>query len=201
MKTRNIFTAIILSFTFIIVYNLSAFSYYCQTIRNDVVRLHILANSDSQEDQELKLKVRDAVLSEAELLTESVSSHEEALFIISSETDIICEIARKVINQNGYDYSVSAETVTEYFSTREYDGITIPAGRYNAIRITIGEGKGKNWWCMMFPSVCIPAADGNSIENVFNESQKNVTMNTSEYIIRFRIVEYFEMLKHRFSDD
>ena len=201
MKTRNIFTAIILSFTFIVIYNLSAFSYSCQTIRNDVVRLHILANSDSQEDQELKLKVRDAVLSEAELLTESVLSPEEALCIISSETDIICEIARKVINQNGYDYTVSVETVTEYFSTREYAGITIPAGRYNAIRITIGEGKGKNWWCMMFPSVCIPAADGNSIENVFNESQKNVTMNTSEYIIRFRIVEYFEMLKHRFSDD
>ena len=201
MKTRNIFIALLLSMTFLIVYNFSVFSYSCQTVRNDVVRLHILANSDAKQDQELKLKVRDAILTETSLLTDSVSSSEEALYVISNETDALRDIAQKVVNMNGYDYTVKAETVSEYFSTRVYDGITIPAGRYNAVKITIGEGKGKNWWCMMFPSVCIPAAEGNSVEKVFNQKQKNITMNTSEYEVRFRIVEYFEQFKHLISDN
>lgn len=199
MKIRNITVAFVLSLTFLIVYNLSAFSYSCQTIRDDAVRLHILANSDSQQDQELKLEVRDAILRQSGVLTQSVDSGNEALTVIGSAIGEIQKIAEEAVNENGYGYKVKAEIVSEYFSTRVYDDITVPAGRYHAVKITIGEGKGQNWWCMLFPSVCIPAAEGNSAEKVFSEEQYRMVKNASEYELRFKFIEYFELLKCRFS--
>lgn len=197
---RNLCVAATVSAFFLLFYNISAFSYSCQTVRDDVVRLHILANSDSQEDQQLKLKVRDAILNECPDLFKNAHSADEAQTVLGSGIDNLKNIAEKTVSENGYDYCVSVYLDEEYFTARSYNEVTLPAGKYNALKIIIGNGKGQNWWCVMFPSVCLPAAEGNSIDSVFNDSQKNLVINTSDYEVRFKIMEYIEMIKYRINN-
>lgn len=196
LKFRNLCIATSISIVFLLFYNISVFSYSCQTIRDDVIRLHILANSDSREDQQLKLKVRDAILLECPDIFENTKSTEEAKKIIESQLEELTAITEKTIKENGYKYNVEVYFINEYFTTRVYDDVTLPAGKYLALKIIIGNGEGKNWWCVMFPSVCLPAAESNSIDTVFNNNQKDIVINTSKYEVRFKLLEYIEEIKH-----
>lgn len=192
----NLTVGIIVSMSFLLLYNISTFAYTCQTLRNDVIRLHILANSDSQEDQDLKLKVRDAILNESENIFNGTITPETAKEKIEPELENIKKTAEKIIKINGFDYDVNVYLDNEYFTTRVYENITMPSGKYLALKIIIGEGQGKNWWCVMFPSLCLPAAEENKIDDVFNSKEKDIVCNTEKYEVRFKMVEYFEKIKN-----
>ena len=152
-KTMKIFVPIFLFLLLISAY-VTPFIQTSERISDDVFRLHILANSDNEEDQQLKLKVRDAVLKKGQNVFTDCSSLEEIIASCESNIDLFEETATECIKENGYNYSVNAYVDKEYFNTREYEEITLPSGIYNALKIEIGEAKGHNWWCVMFPPIC-----------------------------------------------
>ena len=166
-------------------------------ITDTVFRLHILAESDSDADQQLKLKVRDAVLEECSYLFENCENAEQSAAVAEENMDIIKETAERTIAENGGDYNVKCEVAEMYFDTRIYDDITMPAGEYTALRITIGSGKGKNWWCVMFPPLCIPVAAGEleDYEGVFTAEEIEMLNNPQNYECKFYILELIDKLK------
>jgi len=123
-------------------------------IADGVVRLHILANSDGADDQAVKILVRDALLPELTELLASADGKESACAALSAELEAIAMAAEAVLRENGYDYGARAGIARAYFPTREYGDIALPAGQYDALRIELGTGAGKNWWCMVFPPLC-----------------------------------------------
>lgn len=138
--------------------DLCSFGRECDVVRRDVVRLHIVANSDADDDQRVKLLVRDAILEQLGPLFETPRSQLEAKQLAASELMQVERIAREVLKVNGVSMPVNASVRRMYFPTREYDGFTLPAGQYDAVRVSIGSGSGHNWWCVMYPPLCIPAA-------------------------------------------
>ena len=129
-----------------------------EQLSDKVVRLHVLANSDSEEDQALKLLVRDAILERAEDLLSKSGDREEAEGLLRGRLLEFEQVAAAVIAQAGYDYPVRVELEDTQFPTKEYDGFTLPAGEYLALRVLIGEAKGQNWWCVVFPPLCTTAS-------------------------------------------
>ncbi|WP_066871751.1 stage II sporulation protein R [Clostridium mediterraneense] len=123
-------------------------------ISNKIIRFHVLANSDSDEDQELKFKVRDEVIKYMSPILDKSKSLDESREILKNNQDKVIEIAEKVIKEEGYNYSVRTELKRENFPVKTYGNITLPEGEYEAFRILIGEAKGQNWWCVMFPPLC-----------------------------------------------
>lgn len=160
-------------------------------ISDKVVRLHILANSDSAEDQELKLKVRDAILEESNIFLDGDYSRLEAEQVIVKNIGDINEIAERVIAENGYNYSVSSQLVNMEFDVREYDRVTLPAGNYDALRITIGNAEGKNWWCVMYPQFCLAPSISDDDLKYFKDSEVAVMTVPKRYKIKFKIAEFF----------
>ena len=130
------------------------FSQNCEDVCNEVLRLHIPANSNSVEDQKIKLELRDYLLSDEFGECESLNSAEELATEKLSEIEHKCT---EFLSQRGFDYGAKAELVSMYFTTREYDRLILPAGKYKAIRVTLGKGEGENWWCVIFPQLCLPA--------------------------------------------
>ncbi len=181
----------------ILVGGFTTFAADCNQIREDVLRLHILANSDSEEDQALKLKVRDRILREMGSTFETPETLEEAKNSAADHLEQVKEIAQDEIARNGYDYMVNAEIVNMYFTTRQYDTFTLPAGMYDAVRITIGKAEGKNWWCVLYPPLCLPAAQPQeALEEGFNEDEADLVTKNPKYEVRFAVVEWFEDLKN-----
>ncbi len=123
--------------------------------KDNFFRLHIRANSDLEEDQELKLKVRDAVLEVTSVLTEGTKSKTEAIDAVKAGLSLIEDAANEVLVENGSDQSLSVEVKREYFEYREYGNFYLPAGYYDSLIIELGNGQGHNWWCVVFPAVCI----------------------------------------------
>ncbi|HMM05350.1 MAG TPA: stage II sporulation protein R [Clostridiales bacterium] len=119
-----------------------------------LIRFHVIANSDSVCDQAVKLKVRDAVLEQVNDALSKAASKEEAAAILSSKSDAIIDTANAVLTAEGFSYTATAKLGTSVFPTKTYGSITLPAGKYNAYRIILGEGKGKNWWCVLYPPLC-----------------------------------------------
>lgn len=170
-----------------------------EKIYDSVVRLHVLANSDSDEDQALKLKVRDAILGYTSPKVIDSTSREEAISILENELDKIEEIAAKVIEEEGYDYSVEVTLTLEDYPTRNYESMSFPSGEYVSLRVLIGEAEGQNWWCVLFPPLCLSAATEKADnEDAFiavglNSDQYKIiteTQNTT-YYLRFKILEAF----------
>ena len=168
-------------------------------IYSNVLRLHVIANSDSAEDQELKLKVRDAVLSYADGLLMDADSREEAIGLTEAHLTILTEIARQTIAKAGRTDSVYLELGEEVYPTKSYEACCFPSGKYASLRIVIGEGKGQNWWCVLFPPMCVSAASADSAEDAFiavgfSADQYRIITDTSRptYRARFRILEVME---------
>lgn len=179
---------------------LSFFSFgaECGKIREDVVRLHILANSDSNEDQAVKLLVRDALLKSGEKLFSGLITKDDAAQALEDEKENLERIANEVLKDNGFDYTSYIYLVEEYFATREYEQFTMPAGKYLAIRVVLGEGIGHNWWCVMYPPLCIPAAsEKTDIDAVLGKNGVKLIKTNPKYEIRFKAVELFEKLKNK----
>ena len=194
---KAILVGLILS---VIVGNFSVFANKCSNIRESVLRLHILANSDSEADQALKLKVRDRILEETGELFEATNDLDDAETKATYHLEEVQQIAQDEIRKQGYDYPVHAEICTMFFDTRQYGDITMPAGTYDAVRITIGEAKGHNWWCVLYPPMCIPAAQPKQeLGDVLSEEEMEVVTAKPKYEIRFACVEFFERIKEAFA--
>ena len=172
-------------------------------LADKVVRLHVLANSDSEEDQALKLRVRDAVLEQATAILEQSADRREAESRLRGQLLELERIAAKEIAEEGYDYPVTVNLENTDFPTKEYDGFTLPAGEYLALRVIIGEGKGQNWWCVVFPPLCTAAsADVPASALAAGFSEEEVSLITEEnqgYVLKFKAVEWWETLKEKWD--
>ena len=170
-------------------------------LSNKVVRLHVLANSDSEEDQALKLLVRDAVLERAADVLVQTSDRAEAEGKLRGQLLEFERAAAEVIREEGYDYTVTVELADTEVPTRAYDGFTLPAGEYLALRVLIGEAAGQNWWCVVFPPLCTAAAADTSVSAMatgFTEEEiKLITEEDSGYILKFKVVEFWEELRQK----
>lgn len=168
-------------------------------IYDNVVRLHVLANSDSEEDQALKLKVRDAILAESGELFEHCATKEEAVCAIKQNMERIQRIAEKTVKDEGYDYPIEIKLGEEEYPTRVYESMAFPAGSYLSLRVLIGEGEGQNWWCVLFPPLCLSAASTSQqvhAEDAFisvglTEDQYKIITETDKptYTVRFKVLE------------
>lgn len=181
------------------VLNISSFSEECRNIRSKMLRMHVIANSDSDIDQELKLKVRDAVLAEGKEIFDGSVTADDAKSKILPETERLRKAALSVIENEGFSYDVKITVGNEYFNTRTYDNsITLPAGYYTAVKVIIGEGKGHNWWCVMFPPMCLPAASKEcEISDVLQKDEVKIVEGGSKYKFKFKIVEIYEKISEK----
>lgn len=172
----------------------------CKDISQNVLRVHILANSDSEEDQNLKLKVRDALIKESEKLFSDANSKEEAIFITQNNLSELIKTAQSVVCKEGYDYTVSGRVTNLCFDTRYYDDVTMPGGYYDALQIKIGDAKGKNWWCVMYPSLCLfSASEKNTLESDLSEKQYTIVKSDGKFQFRLKILEIFYKITDFFS--
>ncbi len=163
---------------------------YGDSYKEQLIRFHVLANSDSPQDQELKLKVRDKVIEEMNPRFEKSQSLKETREIIKQNLGLIEEIAYKEIRANNSDYTVEVSLESVVFPTKNYGGITLPAGEYEALRIIIGKGEGSNWWCVLFPPLC------------FIDMEKGLTdEKTEQELMSVLTEEEFNMIKTAGSED
>lgn len=174
-------------------------------ITEDVFRLHVIANSDSEEDQALKLRVRNAVLEASSELFDKASSAEEAKKLSEDNLALFEAVAKAEIKASGYDYPVHCEVNKVHFDKRIYGSAELPEGDYNALRVIIGDGNGKNWWCVMFPALCLPAVT--NTDEVLALAEENGSISAEELeLIRnpenYEVHFYFaELLKKIFKNN
>ena len=167
-----------------------------EEIYDNMIRLHVLANSDSPEDQALKLKVRDAVLEKAEEI--SCSGPDEAYIKARESLNVLKIAAEDTIRNEGYDYSVNVTLGEEKYPERDYDGFSLPAGSYTSLRVLIGDAKGQNWWCVLFPQVCTDTAtpvEERLTEAGFTSAQIRLLTDEEKptYRIKFKLLEIFSL--------
>ena len=193
-KIFKIQLSVVLALLICCIANISAFSNQCDGIRNKMLRMHVIANSDSEVDQKLKLKVRDAVLIQGKEIFDGSVTADEAEKKIKPYINLLEKAAQETIFNEGYNYDVKVTVQDEYFRTRTYDNsVTLPAGHYTAVKVVIGEGKGQNWWCIMFPPMCLPAAEAEcNINDVLNSNENNIVSNGKRYRFKFKFVEIYE---------
>lgn len=209
---KNIFTAFIVLFLlsiFIIVCANSYVSAVSYNISSSVFRLHVIANSDSSDDQNLKYIVRDRILDYMNSLVDTtISSKEEIMRIVSENLENFRSIAQNTVYENGYDYNVNIEIGNFAFPTKAYGDIALPSGYYDALRVSIGEAKGKNWWCVMFPPLCfvdvssgvVPEDSKETLEeSLSDEEYELISGSSTEFEVKFKFVEFFENFKNTFA--
>lgn len=199
----------------IILFLLTLFIYisaisYVHAVSNDisesVFRLHVIANSDSVEDQNLKYKVRDNVINYMNSLCSSAASKEEAIKLAKEHTDEFYNIAKQTVIDNGYSYDIKINIGNFDFPTKQYGDISLPAGSYDALRIEIGKANGQNWWCVMFPPLCFVDVSSGIVPEESKETIKKSLSNEEEYVLinedkntdikfKFKLIEMFQNVK------
>jgi stage II sporulation protein R len=204
-KLKQILVILFLLTLFTFVNAISYVNAVSEDIANSVFRLHVIANSDSKEDQDLKLKVRDELLSYMNVLSKNCSSKEEVIQIANSHQEELKEIAQQVIQKNGFDYEVDIQIGSATFPTKTYGDISFPAGNYDALKVKIGKANGQNWWCVMFPPLCfvdvssgiVPDSSKEELKENLNEEEYNLISenNNQEINFKFKLVEFFQNLK------
>ena len=205
-KLNFIFILTILVFIYIALLSFNYSKAISSNLSDSVFRLHIIANSDSSADQQLKLKVRDNIIEYMNTLTSSSSDKKDVISMVNNHLDSFKEIALNTIKENGYNYDVNIEIGNFHFPTKSYGDISFPAGNYDALKIEIGDAIGQNWWCVLFPPLCfvnsstgvVPDDSKNTLkENINSESYEiisegnNSNDNTSDIKIKFKIIEFF----------
>ena len=171
-----------------------------QRLNDELIRLHVVANSDSREDQTVKLLVRDAVTESLREELQNVSDIQQAMQYMEEKIPAIREVVQQTLSSLGYQMPVNVSLCRESFDTRVYDTFTLPAGVYRALRIVIGEGAGKNWWCVVFPEFCIPAS-GEEFENVaaaagFPQALNSALTSEPGYELRFGLLDVMGRLEN-----
>ncbi|TCK93291.1 stage II sporulation protein R [Natranaerovirga hydrolytica] len=174
-----------------------------EAIASELIRFHVLANSDSAEDQELKNKVRDAVLEEMDEMLATSESIEETRAIVTEKKNYIQSIAKDIITENHKDYTVEVTLEKENFPTKVYGDMVFPTGEYEALRILIGEAKGKNWWCVMFPPLCFVDVTHNVVQEDNTIPNENLTMAEEKEMpvkVKFRLFDLLGQSNERHSE-
>lgn len=167
-----------------------------ERVYTQLIRLHILANSDSAEDQNIKLLVRDRLIEVApQFFDEEADGTLEAAQAIKQNIPALCAFVNNCLAEMGISYRAVVNFGKEQYPEREYDGITYPAGQYVSLRINLGDGEGKNWWCVMFPPLCTDVAKAKVSLDVGTEAKKTFTKKKPKYIIRLKILELFKRKK------
>lgn len=194
-KRRLLGRALVCGFVLAALCSFFPFAAACGQLPRDVVRLHVVANSNGAEDQAVKLLVRDAVLEEAARWYQGAGSMEEASSQLCTHLQSIAGAARQVLGEQGVGYSATAQMTEMYFPTRDYGDFRLPAGRYRTLRVTLGEGAGKNWWCVVFPSLCLPAATQEEALLTLPEGERQVVEGGQDVQVKLKAVELWESLR------
>lgn len=208
LKNYTLKRILVLLFLLTLFIFISAISYVTavsKDIADSVFRLHVIANSDSKEDQELKIQVRDELLSYMNTLAKDCSSKEEVVELAKEHQEEFKQIAEQTISKNGFSYPVTIEIGDSDFPTKTYGDIALPAGTYEALRVQIGDAKGQNWWCVMFPPLCfvdvssgvVPDESKEEIKESLNEEEYSLISQTDDNKInfKFKLVEFFQNLR------
>lgn len=171
-------------------------------LASQVIRLHVLANSDSEEDQALKLEVRDRVLETTSALLAGETEPQAAAILLDQHLDDIAQTAAQEISAQGHDDRVEVRLEQTWFPTRQYQGISLPAGNYLALRVLIGAAEGHNWWCVVFPNLCLPAVSERALEaSTLTPGQISLLQEEeTSYVFRFKALELWQSLKHRLME-
>lgn len=171
-------------------------------LASQVIRLHVLANSDSEEDQALKLEVRDRVLETTSALLAGETEPQAAAVLLDQHLDDIAQTAAQEISAQGHDDRVEVLLEQTWFPTRQYQGISLPAGNYLALRVLIGAAEGHNWWCVVFPNLCLPAVSERALEaSTLTPGQISLLQEEeTSYVFRFKTLEFWQSLKHRLME-
>lgn len=171
-------------------------------LASQVIRLHVLANSDSEEDQALKLEVRDRVLETTSALLAGETEPQAAAVLLDQHLDDIAQSAAQEISAQGHDDRVEVRLEQTWFPTRQYQGISLPAGNYLALRVLIGAAEGHNWWCVVFPNLCLPAVSERALEaSTLTPGQISLLQEEeTSYVFRFKALELWQSLKHRLME-
>jgi len=169
-------------------------------LADSVIRLHVIANSDSEADQELKYQVRDRVLTEAAALYQPGDDLQQVRRSMEDNLPLLAQAGREVVEEQGYDYPVSASLERTWFPTKKYTDFALPAGNYTAQRIVVGEGKGENWWCVAFPPLCLGSVsetvDEAAAAGNFTPGQAAlITGESGGYVVKFKAIELWEEVK------
>lgn len=204
MKSTKLKNVILLIFLLCLYVFISANGYVSavsEDLSQAVFRLHVIANSDTDEDQQLKLKVRDKLLEYMNTICANCTTKAEAISIAKEHKEDFQNIAEKTIKENGFDYPVKININNFYFPTKNYGDISLPAGYYDALRVEIGNASGQNWWCVMFPSLCFVDVSSGVVDD---EAKKNLEDNLNEesyhiisekedtgFTFKFKIIEFF----------
>lgn len=171
-------------------------------LASQVIRLHVLANSDSEEDQALKLEVRNRVLETTSALLAGETEPQAAAVLLNQHLDDIAQTAAQEISAQGHDDRVEVRLEQTWFPTRQYQGISLPAGNYLALRVLIGAAEGHNWWCVVFPNLCLPAVSERALEaSTLTPGQISLLQEEeTSYVFRFKALELWQSLKHRLME-
>ena len=205
MKIKR-FRIIIFPITILIVALMftAARSLYIQQheLSNKLVRLHVIANSDSAYDQDMKLYVRDAVNDYLSKLLLNCNDRNTALCILNENNENIRMVAQNAANNYGADYSVNVKLSDEYYPTRQYDTFSLPAGKYSSLQIKIGNGNGKNWWCVVFPPICTASVTAETFTEMdFSSEEVNlITSDDENVVIKFKLFEYLGAINNLFDN-
>ena len=200
---KRLLLLLVLLFIYIFICAFSYVNAVSTNIQDSVFRLHVIANSDSEEDQNLKYIVRDKVLEYINRISVNQHSKEDVIKLTNENINEIKKIAENTIYENAYNYKVKLNIGNFAFPTKTYGDISFPAGYYDALKIEIGKAEGQNWWCVMFPPLCfvdvtsgVVPEDSKDIikENLSDEEYKLVSENNNEMNFKFKIVELFQNL-------
>lgn len=194
-------TLILLLFLYTTISAISYVEAVSTDISDSVFRLHVIANSDSNEDQSLKYKVRDNLLKYMNNICSDCSSKQEAINLVTEHQEEFKQVALDTIKKEGYSYNVKINIGNFEFPTKQYGDISLPAGYYDALRVEIGEAKGRNWWCVMFPSLCfidvssgiVPEESKEELQNILSDEEYSIISDNSDNGIKFKfkLIEFF----------
>lgn len=194
-------TLILLLFLYTTINAISYVEAVSTDISDSVFRLHVIANSDSNEDQSLKYKVRDNLLKYMNNICSDCSSKQEAIDLVTEHQEEFKQVALDTIKKEGYSYNVKINIGNFEFPTKQYGDISLPAGYYDALRVEIGEAKGRNWWCVMFPSLCfidvssgiVPEESKEELQNILSDEEYSIISDNSDNGIKlkFKLIEFF----------
>lgn len=203
-KDKMILSSFLIVLVLYLAFSFTYFGSVSDAIRDDVVRLHILANSDSETDQKVKLQVRDGLLQKnTELLSAGVNK-ENVLPYFEQNREELENTAKEILRKNGFSYNAEIKLCNEYYTTRRYGELTFPAGVYTSLKVVLGEGKGHNWWCVMFPPLCVPSATGETetrneeLDGFITKTGEQLLSSGEKYKVKFKVVEWYEKLCEQF---
>ena len=197
---KTIEKSLLVGFVLSLILSMTSFANGCDSLRTKVLRLHIQANSNSEQDQALKLKVRDKIIEKSGSFLDGVSDKELAQRLTEENLENIKRIAEEEVAAQGFSYPVHVEVTDMYFPTRQYENVTLPAGRYDALRVLIGDGKGKNWWCVIFPQMCLGCAmSPSATDTLLTDNEKVIISSSEKFEVKFKVVEWYYGLKTMIS--